>query len=103
YIACWDGAHQCIHLGPDHTVPAAVEAASRARIATTPIPKLDAARARHDHGLYPTPISRIPRVDEVECVGCNLCWLVCPVENWITMERIETGLPSETWEQRAAR
>ena len=23
---------------------------------------------------------RIPRVDEDECVGCNLCWLVCPVE-----------------------
>ena len=52
YIACWDGAHQCIHLdrvsgpvdGPVelHAKPAAIEAATRARIAVTPIPKLDA-------------------------------------------------------------
>ena len=32
----------------------------------------------------------IPRVDEDECVGCNLCWLVCPVEDCITMERVDT-------------
>ena len=53
YIACWDGAHQCIHLdrvsgpvdGPVelHATPAAIEAATRATIAVTPIPKLDAA------------------------------------------------------------
>src|ERR1700730_11087274 len=32
YIACWDGAHQCIHI-EGHAVPESVEAASRARIA----------------------------------------------------------------------
>src|SRR5450755_345691 len=31
YVACWDGAHQCIHLGNGHTVPAALEAATRKR------------------------------------------------------------------------
>ncbi|MBV9742849.1 MAG: NAD-dependent dihydropyrimidine dehydrogenase subunit PreA, partial [Acidobacteriia bacterium] len=46
YIACWDGAHQCIHLdrGGTHAVPATppeIEADSRARITFTPIPKLD--------------------------------------------------------------
>src|SRR5213076_2806641 len=40
-----------------------------------------------------TPPMRIPRIDEDECVGCNLCWLVCPVEECITMERIDTGRP----------
>src|SRR6185437_8993018 len=40
YIACWDGAHQCIHID-GHRVPDSVEAASRARIAVTPIAKLD--------------------------------------------------------------
>jgi dihydropyrimidine dehydrogenase (NAD+) subunit PreA len=96
YIACWDGAHQCIHID-GHATPEALIAASRARIATTPIPKLDGA-----NGVSPakTPPARIPRVDEHECVGCNLCWLVCPVEGCITMERIETGLPAQTWEQR---
>src|SRR5271165_1074472 len=41
YIACWDGAHQCIHI-EGHDEPAAVEAASLSRISTTPIAKLDA-------------------------------------------------------------
>jgi dihydropyrimidine dehydrogenase (NAD+) subunit PreA len=98
YVACWDGAHQCIHID-GHPKPEAVEAASRARLATTPIAKLDAVQASSGA----TPPARIPRVDEEECVGCNLCWLVCPVEHCITMEKIETGRPAETWEQRTAR
>jgi dihydropyrimidine dehydrogenase (NAD+) subunit PreA len=96
YIACWDGAHQCIHL-EGHAKPAAVEAASQARISTTPIAKLDAVETTHSV----TPSLRIPRVDEEECVGCNLCWLVCPVENCITMEQIETGKPFQSWEMRS--
>jgi dihydropyrimidine dehydrogenase (NAD+) subunit PreA len=111
YTACWDGAHQCIHLdrvsgaidGPValHAKPSEVVAAGRSGITVTPIPKLDgiphaATRA------YSTPLSRIPRVDETECVGCNLCSLVCPVEECITMVEVDTGLPSETWEERSA-
>ncbi len=95
YIACWDGAHQCIHLD-GHATPAAVEAASRERIAVTPIPKLDAANVAEMPGRH------VPRIDELECVGCNLCWLVCPVPGCITMEQIDTGLPKESWQQRTA-
>jgi dihydropyrimidine dehydrogenase (NAD+) subunit PreA len=108
YIACWDGAHQCIHLdrvtgavdGPVelHSTPASLEAATHASITVTPIPKLDArsdGSARHA-----TPLARIPRVDETECVGCNLCSLVCPVDECITMVEVPTGLPSESWEER---
>ena len=98
YIACWDGAHQCIHRGSDRPVPETVEAASRARIAVTPIAKLDSAARANGR----TPPERIPMVDEDECVGCNLCWLVCPVEDCITMERIDNGRPPESWEQRTA-
>ena len=87
YIACWDGAHQCIHVdGPD-----------RNRITVTPIAKLDSMTT----GNGRTPPERIPRVDEGECVGCNLCWLVCPVEGCITMEPVDTGKPRQTWEERA--
>ena len=50
-----------------------------------------------------TPPRRIPHVDEEECVGCNLCWLVCPVENCITMEKIDSGKPKESWEERCAK
>ncbi len=97
YIACWDGAHQCIHLD-GHAKPAEVEAASRARIAVTPIAKLDAPGETSGG----TPTARVPRVDEAECVGCNLCWLVCPVPGCITMERVDTELPRESWEERTA-
>src|ERR1700753_233084 len=107
YTACWDGAHQCIHLdralpAPDTMrTPDMVTAESRRCISTTPIPKLDIGGAGLD-GPYRTPLSRIPRVDEHHCVGCNLCSLVCPVPECITMERVDSGLPSETWEERVA-
>lgn len=30
-------------------------------------------------------------VMDSECVGCNLCMHVCPVEQCITMERVDNG------------
>jgi dihydropyrimidine dehydrogenase (NAD+) subunit PreA len=62
----------------------------------TPIAKLDTVTRTNGA----TPPERIPHIDEAECVGCNLCWLVCPVENCIAMEQIDTGLPKQTWEMR---
>ena len=123
YTACWDGAHQCIHLdraqggdqqihhgqdpryaqhepNPNHMpTPAMVFAQSQKIITTTPIPKLDL----NGPGVLQnvTPLERIPRVDADECVGCNLCSLVCPVDDCITMVRVENELAPETWEQRA--
>ena len=32
-----------------------------------------------------------------ECVGCNLCQHVCPVENCIEMKPLANGLPPVTW------
>ena len=42
---------------------------------------------------------RVPWVDEPECVGCNLCQLVCPVPGCITMQEVANG-PKETWNER---
>ena len=108
HIACWDGAHQCIHLdresGPVdghvelHAIPALREMQSRAAITETPVSRKE--RSSAVHGANPTPLGRIPRVDETECVGCNLCSLVCPVDKCITMVRVENGLPPETWDER---
>ena len=93
YVACWDGAHQCIHLDGVRT-PEELTAQSRAQLTQTPaVVAVDTAH---------TPAARIPKVDEQECVGCNLCWLVCPVEGCITMDRVDTGLPAQSWEQRSA-
>jgi dihydropyrimidine dehydrogenase (NAD+) subunit PreA len=84
YTACWDGAHQCIHL-PEH---------ARDEIVSTP------AAPSVSHAV---PAQRIPKVDEDECVGCNLCWLVCPVENCIEMVRVDSGAAPESWAERTSR
>ena len=125
YTACWDGAHQCIHLdriqggaqefvsgldpryahadtNPDaKPTPGMVFAAAQNTIAVTPIPKLDTDGPGSSSAV--TPLERIPRVDFDECVGCNLCSLVCPVPGCITMERVENGLPFESWDERAGK
>jgi dihydropyrimidine dehydrogenase (NAD+) subunit PreA len=36
-------------------------------------------------------------VDEAHCVGCNLCQMVCPVEDCITMVRVDGGDSVRTW------
>jgi dihydropyrimidine dehydrogenase (NAD+) subunit PreA len=110
HIACWDGAHQCIHLdrvsGPVdghvemHATPGEIEARSRAGISVTPVSRTERAALTNTQGPYSTPLARIPRVDETECVGCNLCSLVCPVDECITMVHVENGVAPETWDER---
>ena len=70
YIACEDGAHQCIDLVPPN-----------------------------GHGLGPgrVPGKPIPQVREEDCVGCNLCAIVCPVDECITMVSIDRGLERMSW------
>ena len=87
--ACWDGAHQCIFTGPnDQPRPPHAHAHGVAK-APRPLPIGDHAG------------DRVPWIDEPECVGCNLCQLVCPVEGCITMAEVDNGQP-ETWNDRVA-
>ena len=46
-------------------------------------------------------MSSRPRVQvrEEDCVGCRLCYNVCPVEDCIHMIEEPSGRPSVTWEQ----
>jgi len=41
-------------------------------------------------------------VDEHECVGCNLCYLVCPVPGCISMVRLDDGAQPLTWRDLTA-
>jgi dihydropyrimidine dehydrogenase (NAD+) subunit PreA len=41
----------------------------------------------------------VPIVDESECVGCNLCQIVCPVPGCITMQPVTNGYQPATWNQ----
>ena len=89
FVACHDGAHQCIHRPgtaaiPGHVAPMARVAAEKAARATPESPY------------------RVPWVDETECVGCNLCALVCPVHDCITMVECRRAESVETWNDRVA-
>jgi dihydropyrimidine dehydrogenase (NAD+) subunit PreA len=89
-VACQDGAHQCIFTGPgDRARPAHAHTPGRAK---APVPFPVGALAG----------DRVPWVDEPECVGCNLCQLVCPVPGCISMDVAPNGA-SETWNERIAR
>lgn len=41
--------------------------------------------------------ARLYEVIDAECVGCNLCAHVCPVDHCITMVPQDNGLPHLTW------
>ena len=45
---------------------------------------------------------RVPWVDETECVGCNLCQLVCPVDGCIEMAEVRRAPQRESWNDRVA-
>jgi dihydropyrimidine dehydrogenase (NAD+) subunit PreA len=91
YVACMDGAHQCIHL------PGRCEAEAR-QAGHTQVPRYVPDRVVT--AKAGTLGARVPYVDEDECVGCNPCSLVCPVTGCITMKEIDTGKPPETWNDR---
>jgi dihydropyrimidine dehydrogenase (NAD+) subunit PreA len=38
-------------------------------------------------------------VREQDCVGCRLCFNVCPVEDCIAMVELASGRPSVTWDE----
>jgi dihydropyrimidine dehydrogenase (NAD+) subunit PreA len=83
YVACNDTAHQCIDLiaaNGDSVAPRAYAASSNG--------KQEAVQGRPQ-----------PRVREQDCVGCRLCYNVCPVENCIEMVELPSGRESVTWEE----
>jgi len=71
YIACEDGAHQCIR----------VEERPHGDLRHGPLPK------------------HVPHILEDECVGCNLCALVCPVPDCISMVEVNKDHQPMSWKQ----
>ncbi len=87
--ACNDGAHQCIFTGPgERDRPPHAHTKGKA-ISPSPLP------------LGKIAGDRVPWIDEPECVGCNLCQLVCPVPGCISMVELPGG-KHETWNDRVA-
>jgi dihydropyrimidine dehydrogenase (NAD+) subunit PreA len=83
YIACNDTAHQCIDLiSSDGNVVAPYS------YDITANGKQEAISTRAQ-----------PRVREEDCVGCRLCYNVCPVEHCIEMVELPPERASLTWDQ----
>ena len=72
-------AEACIECGKCHIV---CEDTSHQAIAMN----VDAASGKRSFAVI-----------EDECVGCNLCEIVCPVPDCITMEEVDNGLPYLNW------
>lgn len=83
YVACNDTAHQCIDLISSDgsiTAPYAYDVRSNG--------KRNAVESR------PQPVVR-----EGDCVGCRLCFNVCPVNDCISMVELPSGRPPVTWSE----
>jgi dihydropyrimidine dehydrogenase (NAD+) subunit PreA len=95
YIACEDGCHQSIRWDP---MPAARYLESRESHA-------DLIRSA---GRVIVPgaggdVVNLFTIKEDTCVGCNMCSLVCPVEECIEMHEVATGLPPMNWNEYQAK
>jgi dihydropyrimidine dehydrogenase (NAD+) subunit PreA len=82
-VACNDTAHQCIDL---------VSAQG-----TLVQPYSYDVRSNGKHDAVETRPQ--PQVREEDCVGCRLCYNVCPVDNCIEMVELPSGRSEVTWSE----
>jgi dihydropyrimidine dehydrogenase (NAD+) subunit PreA len=92
YIACEDGAHQSIRWE---------------RVPVKEFTQSNGQHVVHSGGVEVMPGAGADTVNvftikQDVCVGCNLCSLVCPVENCITMKEVATGKVPMSWNQYQA-
>jgi dihydropyrimidine dehydrogenase (NAD+) subunit PreA len=91
YIACEDGAHQSIRWE---------------RVPTAEFVRQNGCPSQvvHSGGVEVLPgsggdvVNRFT-IKQDTCVGCNLCSLVCPVTDCISMNEVDTGKPVMSWDE----
>ena len=83
YVACNDTAHQCIDL-----MDAAGQVVQPYSYDISSNGKNEAIATR------PQPVVR-----EEDCVGCRLCYNICPVEDCIQMVELPSGRDPVTWDE----
>jgi dihydropyrimidine dehydrogenase (NAD+) subunit PreA len=91
YIACEDGCHQSIRWD---------RAPLTDFIAAHPSRSPDGLFHSGGHTVMPGAGDGVVNLFTIKpdsCVGCNMCSLVCPVEDCITMREVDTGQPPMSW------
>jgi dihydropyrimidine dehydrogenase (NAD+) subunit PreA len=83
YVACNDTAHQCIDL-----FDASGQVVQPHSYGVRSNGKREAVETRPQ-----------PRVREADCVGCRLCYNVCPVDQCIQMIEVPSGREPVTWDE----
>ena len=89
YIACEDGCHQSIRW-------------DKVGMADFIAGNGQTGEVRHSGGIATLPGAgggtvNLFTVKTDSCVGCNMCGLVCPVENCITMTELDSGRAPLSW------
>jgi dihydropyrimidine dehydrogenase (NAD+) subunit PreA len=97
YIACEDGAHQAI-------AKVAVDGSAYIQERNGALQNGSLKRVEVSGGVKTLPglgndIVNVYRIKEEACVGCNLCSIVCPVTDCITMEERPSSIPHMTWRE----
>lgn len=82
YTACLDGGHQCIHTTktPCQAYHGVNDHGEAPRLKTEPV--------THEHDTEDK--KHVPFINKEECIGCNLCSLICPTGS-ITMKEVKTS------------
>ena len=93
YIACEDGAHQSINRIPVPVDEFAVHASNGGAHDI-----FWSGRKRVLPGSGDNYANRY-EINQDTCVGCNLCSLVCPVTDCITMHEVPSSIPHVTWRE----
>ena len=91
YIACEDGAHQSIRWEPVPTPDFVRENGCQTQVVRSGGVEVLA-------GSGGDIVNRFT-IKQDTCVGCNLCSLVCPVSDCISMKEVDTGKPVMSWNQ----
>ncbi len=97
YIACEDGAHQSID------VTASSEDDYLAKFGPDGPPELLISGGVRTFAGGGEGVVNIFEVDADKCVGCNLCYLICPVDACITMVEHESGIPHMDYNEYLAK
>jgi dihydropyrimidine dehydrogenase (NAD+) subunit PreA len=91
YIACEDGCHQSIDWEKEKVDSYLARNGDKVALLRSGGQTVVAGAGEDVVNIF--------TINQDTCVGCNMCSLVCPVNDCIRMQEVDTGKPSMTWRE----